>query len=181
MPHVALEDRDPAIPPCDSLAEAIVLLWLLEHPRNLQQYDVRPLLVFPEHRVCLDAMQSAHDTEPGQPWGRFYVRWVDELERAMPGHSAALEDLLLSVADDSYAWRWARYDEDHDHTPQPIRASDYSHDWHWWLERIKRIAEARRLIASAQEIAERAWHMDLDGAWGAMPAGGNDAVGMTIP
>lgn len=177
MTHTALEDRDPATPPCDSLAEAIVLEGILSHPERLV-HDVRPLLVFPEHRVCLDAMHRAYNAAPDAPWGRFYIRWLGELERAMPGHGAELETLLLDVGNEASRWRWTRYDEDR---VAHVNASDYSHDWQWWLDRLKLIAEARRLIASAQEMAERAWRCDVDGAYAAIPARAPADIGMEIP
>lgn len=179
MRLLGLEDRASDTPPCDSLAEAIVLHGLLYRPYNLARYDVRPLLVFPEHRVCLAAMVRAYAiTGEDAPWGRFYMRWMDELERLRPGCGHLLVTMLDTVADDESTWRWARYEETRDDEPSD---SIHDHDWNWWLERLKRVAEARRLIQSAQDIVDRAWRGDVDGAYAAVPTRPLPDVGMDIP
>lgn len=144
-------ERDWSAPPYDSLAESVVLWGLLMRPAEIKHYDVRSLLVYPEHGWCLDAMVAAESATRGQTWADFYLEWGKELERQHPGCGYALEALL----DHTVMFDEAR-----------ARESDpYSHrDWTWWLERLKRVAEARRGIHVLQEAVDCLWRVDIDGA-----------------
>lgn len=170
-----LEDRESDVPPCDSLAEAIVLSALLCHPELIPQYsaEVRPLLVFPEHRLLLTAIERAYAATPrvaGEPWSRWIARvearWLmQECERAAPGRGWIMADLIAPCGpiEAKYQWEMRRWQELRERFPEAAPC-DFDHPWTWWLERLKKVSACRRIVDEAQEAAALAWRGDLDGA-----------------
>lgn len=184
MPHA---ERDPATPPSDSLAEAIVVNHVLLNHELIESVDLGPLLNFPEYRWCWQAMVRVHMRSPEASFGKFYLAWVDELESVQPGQSWPLIELLdIANAESDRAWRDYRADRAR-YPDAPLLQSEYQHGFRWWLARLKRIAQARLMIHNAQEQAERAWRLDVDGAIAAasrtvaLRAVPEDAFGMEIP
>jgi hypothetical protein len=149
--------RAPDAPPCDSLAEGIVLHHLLIHPELIGTVDLAPLLVFPEHVWCWQAMVRTRAGRPDLDCGDFWKPWLAELEQLAPGKSLNLWDLLSRAAgDDMAARRWQcvkRYG-----TVLGVMA-EHDHHYYWWLARLRSIAEARQGIAAAQRIAEGFWRI----------------------
>jgi len=165
MERLGLEDRDPDIPPCDALAEAIVLLGALNEPeRYLDGVDLEPLLVFPEHRTLLRLMRWVRAQTVGQRWSAFYVRFWDTCERRQPGLAKVLDYDLLSGSWRHWIDRRLNIDE---RPPSEILGPGHLLNYGWWLERLRRVAAARRLIEDAQHIAAAAWRGDVDGAYAA--------------
>jgi hypothetical protein len=151
--HVALEDRAPEVPPCDALAEAVVLSYVLHHaPQKALECDLLPLLVFPEHREIWQAMRRVYRADESHE--RFYLRWLNEVERVRPG----LSEVLLSIGDSWSRWQHKRLERD------PLCRSVSTLDFDWWYARLQQVARARRLIEDAQRVAECAWRGDVDGA-----------------
>lgn len=150
------EDREPDVPPCDSLAEGIVLFHMRYWPEDLDAYDLAPLLVFPEHRHLLRTMQTARIRSMGQPWSSFYIAWMEECQIVSP----SLDTVLDTVVADQWTWHMNRLRANPDAPEIDARL----HDWRWWVERLQRVAVARQLVDDAQQIAARAWRGDVDGA-----------------
>lgn len=153
------------VPPCDSLAEAIVLEHFFWLPQDMAGRNLRPLLVFPEHRLLLTAIESAY--AENQEWLKFWPRFWRHCERLAPGRGRQLGMLLINAYDDEMAWGWHRYDEQRDVDP---RLTVHIHHWTWWYARLERVHEARQMIDAAHRMAERAWRVDTDGARAAMMA-----------
>lgn len=157
QPLTGHEDREPDVPPCDSLAEGIVLYHMLYWPDDLAQCDLEPLMVFPEHQRLLAAMQAARArTAAGQAWSEFYIAWMAECEKISPHLDAVLD----TVVADHWTWHMNRVRDDPDSAVIDVRL----HDWRWWLARLQRVAAARQLVEDAHQIAARAWRGDVDGA-----------------
>lgn len=152
--RVALEDRAPDVPPCDALAEAVVLSYVLYHyPAKVVECELLPLLVFPEHRQLFQAMQHAYRADESH--AQFYVRWLNEAERMQPGLSNVLDGLGASWSH----WQARNLERD------AGLGSVSTMDWEFWLARLRQVAAARRLLEDAQRMAERAWRGDVDGAF----------------
>lgn len=140
-------------PPCDSLAEAVVLTRLMQHPDWISRYDVGRLLCFPEHRWIWQGMQRVRRAGTTD----FFARWLRDAQEHHPEHWLNLVDVLYPP--DEVARGWEEYEAGDD-----PRRSSYDHPFEWWLKRLQRIAEARQLIRDAQRVAEHAWREDVDGA-----------------
>jgi hypothetical protein len=171
--------RDWTAPPSDALAEAVVLHGLLYAPAQIARWDVLPLLVFPEHRLLLHALKAAYAATRGQSWGHFYIRWMEECERVAPGQGRALEKLLEGVGEDHSEWQYRQS------CAAPFNGIlAHEHDWAWWYERLKQVAEARRLLSVTQEMTTALWRVDMAAARRAASrvtlSAGFD-VGMEIP
>jgi hypothetical protein len=152
---VIADRRAPDAPPCDSLAEAIVLHHLLIHPDLIGTVDLAPLLVFKEHQWCWQAMVRAHMRYPEMDCGDFWQPWLAELERLAPSKSLDLWDLLTHAAGEDQS---ARVWEEHGlRGSQAGVMAAHAHDFNWWVERLKSITEARRGVQAAQRVAERWW------------------------
>jgi hypothetical protein len=175
LERTGLENRAPDIPPCDALAEAILLSYVLYHrPEHLVECDLLPLLVFPEHRLLWQVMQRAY--RPDETHAQFYLRWLNEAERTQRG----LSDVLSGVGE---SWsRWQAHRLEHDTTGCE---SVSTIDWDWWLARLQQVATARRLIDENQRTMERLWSGDVDGALDLMRHAvlsvPGDEPGMEIP
>lgn len=161
MQHAGLEDREPEVPPVDSLAEGVVLDWLLMvEPERIPSLDLDGLLVFKEHRQIWACMRQAWaQRQPDELWADFYLRWFNAAERTHRG----LADVVLPVEAARSEWEHRRGREDSDRGGFRGLAV-HSHGFEWWLERLRRVAAARRLLEDAQRMAERAWRGDVDGA-----------------
>jgi hypothetical protein len=152
--RAGMENRAPDVPPCDALAEAVLLSYVLHHtPAKVLECDLLPLLVFPEHRAIWRVVQRVY--RPDESHEQFYLRWLNEAERTQPGLSG-----VLSGVGESWS-RWQAHRLAHDTTGY---ASVSTTDWDWWLARLRQVAAARRLIEDAQRMAERAWQGDVAGA-----------------
>jgi hypothetical protein len=172
---VGLEDRDAETPPCDSLAEAIVLSALLRAPEliPLHSVEIRPLLVFPEHALLLTALERAYAATPrrdSEPWSRWSARvearWMTrECETVAPGRGWVLAEMISPYGpiDATMTWRMRRWREVQDRFPDAAPC-DFDRPWTWWLSRLHAVAEARQLVAAGHRIVERAWRGDVDGA-----------------
>lgn len=157
-------------PPSDALAECCVLSRMLHCPRLLDSVDLDGLLVFPEHRWIWAALVAARTQSRGESWAHFYLAWINELEARHPGRGWRLHDLLFT-ADAESERAWTEYERDRDRYPdQLVVRSDYSHRFGYWLKRLRRVAESRMLIASAQLMAELAYKEDVEGARRVMAA-----------
>lgn len=152
--------RAPEAPPCDSLAEAIVLNHLLHNHDLIDNIDLSHDLVFPEHRSLWQALMVVRQRSSDLSFGAFYLAWLDELELGHPGRSFALSELLM-VGDVELDRGWADYR--HANRDDLCRR-DYHHGFDWWLARLRKVAAARQMIKAAHDAVERAWHEDLDGA-----------------
>lgn len=154
MQHVGLEDRASDVPPCDSLAEAVVLAYVLHHaPEKVVGCDLLPLLTFPEHRAIWRVMQRVY--RPGESHERFFVRWLNEAEREQPG----LSEVLLDIGNSWSLWQDNRLERDSERY-----RSVSTMDWDWWFTRLRQVATARRLFDENQRSAERLWRGDVEGA-----------------
>lgn len=160
-------ERDWTAPPYDALAEAIVLRGLLLRPESIVDYDPALLLVFPEHRLILDCMKRAHAVTIGQSWGHFYIAWMDECEVAKPGHVRALVRVLDGVSDDESRWIWRDSERSRS---QGMGMADSHHDFQWWWQRLRDVAESRRILSSLSTAEDAAWKGDIDGARKAVQA-----------
>lgn len=157
--YVGLEDRDPETPPVDVLAEAIVLLGIVEQPQRLDAVDLAPLLVTPEHRLILQAIHAARIATVGQRWSDFYLRWFAECEQRLHGLADVIDYRLVDKS-----WqRWMRTRHDRADL-RPYDPSGHISNYAWWLDRLRRVAAARYIIDRSQRAAERAWRGDVDGA-----------------
>jgi hypothetical protein len=160
LERTGLENRAPDSPPCDSLAEGVLLSYVLHHaPSKVVECDLLPLLVFPEHRLLWQVMQRVYRAD--ETHEQFYLRWLNEAERTQQG----LSDVLSGVGES-----WSRW-QAHRLTLGPVGYGSVSTmDWDWWLARLQQVATARRLIEDAQRMAEFAWRGDVDGALGIVGA-----------
>jgi hypothetical protein len=156
--------RDIEAPPQDALAEAIVLRDLLDYPELIGQYDLAPLLVYPEHRQLWAAMARVHMRTPNLSMGEFYVAFLRELHASHPRQWRALSALMDDVYIDEDRWRQQQYENDPSRGTADFDMGRHHHDLAWWFQRLEDCAEARGLISAAQQIAERAWSVDLEGA-----------------
>lgn len=146
-------------PPTDSKAEAFALLHLCMDSARIADVNLAPLLVCWEHRAIWEGMVRVHMRRPGLPPGEFMValrRDLHIVECPKPAallskrsHTAGIPgcegqrftSLLIGVALDELG-----------------RPLDF------WLARLERVKEARRLLAQAQTMAEQAWRGDVEGA-----------------
>ena len=151
-------------PPCDSLAEAVVIDYLTLHPEMIGTVDLGPLLVFPEHRALWQALVRAHMrmpdacnpvlSDPGPPnYAEFILLWRAELQQSHPNDWLRLIELLGHQSDlESH-----RAAEDAEACRGDFLAQ--FHAFEWWLERLRAIHEARLGIQAAQRIAEGFWRV----------------------
>jgi hypothetical protein len=156
--------RDIEAPPQDALAEAIVLRDLLDYPELIGQYDLAPLLVYPEHRQLWAAMARVHMRTPNLSMGEFYVAFLRELHASHPRQWRALSALMDDVYIDEDRWRQQQYENDPSRGTADFDMARHHHRFAWWYQRLEDCAEARRGIAAAQEMAERYWRLDIAGA-----------------
>lgn len=158
---VIADGRSSDAPPCDSLAEAMCLSEVILHPSRIDQVDLGPMLVFAEHRTIWHVAVRVHMRHPELlNAGEFYVEWRKEIRRLEP-RNWHLYEFILFPDDESL-----RISEEHERAEEVTPRADHAHSFEWWLARLKRIAEARRLISAAQEIAENAWTEDVERARG---------------
>lgn len=153
------DQRVEGAPPCDALAEGLVLLHLLLHPDQIGTVDLKGLLVFREHRDLWDALRRTYAagpyaTDPFENTARFQIAFNADLERVHGERYERYMDLVYRASETEAH----RADEDASerphHEPGFLAFSEYFHGFDWWLRRLQRIAEARRGIQAAQEIAE---------------------------
>jgi hypothetical protein len=147
--------RDQSAPPSDSLAEAVVLHAMLIKPERVGEHDLAPLLVLPEHRLCWRAMTMARMRVSTRDPASFAIHWLAALRELEPALWEPYARLVLCVEDDLSRRGWMEYDQ----ADGERRRFDYTHDFGWWLARLERIAEARRGIEAAQQIAARYWQV----------------------
>jgi hypothetical protein len=153
-------------PPVDSLAEAIVLNYLLLNREMIEATDLSRALVFPEHRWCWQAMLTVQQRAPDLSFGAFYLALIDELERSHPGQGFALVE-LLRVSDTEHERGWDEYRRAN---RDDLGRRDFHHGFSWWLARLRTISDLRQTIRASSEAAECAWREDLAGARRALSA-----------
>jgi hypothetical protein len=175
LERTGLENRAPDSPPCDSLAEGVLLSYVLHHaPSKVVECDLLPLLVFPEHRLIWEVMQRAY--RPDETHAQFFLRWLNEAERTQPGLSGVLSGVGES---------WARWPAHRLELDPASYESVSTMDWDWWLARLDRVGTARRLLEKNQRTTEHLWRGDVDGALAVMKEAVHHATadepGMEIP
>lgn len=138
--------RDPEQPPCDSRAEDKLLSFLIMHPDRIGDVDLAPDIYFPEHRVIWQAMVRVHMRTPGLTFGHFLVALRRELH-SMKCHG---EPAIGPHEERCEGWRYLKV---------PTLDPSHPENLDYWRDRLRRCTEARRLIAAAQSIAERSWHV----------------------
>jgi hypothetical protein len=141
-------------PPCDSAAEAAVLNMLLIFPDRMATVDLRGRLHFREHQTIHQAMSRVWMRQgliESGPWTLAIFRELHDMlngRHAGPCDRDCLAGLHWDVVCRGQTAR--------------LRDLDY------WLERLDRCVEARRLIEAAQFQAACAWRGDLEEArWAA--------------
>jgi hypothetical protein len=151
--------RPPDAPPTDSAAEAALLNLLLVCPDLVGSVDLGPLLWCGEHRAIWHAMTRVRARrgvlDVAEWWLALRGQLHEDVCRGEP-----LETHYVA-SDGGWQWRcqgW-RYWNMLQSAELPNR-----YDLAPWLERLERAAEARGLISSVHEMAERAWRMDVAGA-----------------
>lgn len=148
------DGRSRDAPPCDALAEALVLSRLITDPTLIDRYDIDPLLVFPEYRWCWQALRGVRSRYRGTDWDQFFRLWIEELDIVRPGKAWNLWFLIQHAiaSEQARAWQLAG------------AGTPVYHGIDWWVARLQHVAESRQLISAAQQIAERGWVEDVDGA-----------------
>lgn len=146
-----------------------MLLHLSLQPEQIGTVDLGGLLMFPEHRALWAVLQRTYWAGPyaadaAENAALFGLAFDAELRRAYPKQWRNYLDVLTSASEAAAHRAHEDATERPQHEPGHLRLSAYQHGVEWWLKRLQRIAEARRLIHSAQAIAERAWREDVDGA-----------------
>jgi hypothetical protein len=154
---VSLHDqRSPDAPPCDALAEAMALdhLTFCCYER-FDTVDLEPLLVFPEH-VWLWRTATRVKARMTDPRGAaFFLEYLAEIRRTHT-RAEAVVNLVLYARERATERGFDDYAQVADDDPR-LAPHLRAHDLDYWLARLERIAEARRGIRAAQEIAERYW------------------------
>jgi len=140
-------------PPVDALAEGMCLLRCLHDPALIDSVDLGPLLVFPEHRAAWQALVRTRMRYRNAEWSEFYEAWMAALEEIKPGKSWNIYALIEDVT--SIERRRAEHQARKYETSLPAQRQTFSE----WVERLRRIAQARAIISAAQEMAERAWRV----------------------
>jgi hypothetical protein len=142
-------------PPADAAAECALLAMCEFYPALVGSlHGLGELLVFPEHRSIWRAMSRVYIRAPsGAPdVVDFWLGVQDELCTELCGDGQAHEH----DRENCTGWRTLRVLDFGEHAnPKDIP---------YWMARLERVHEARRLIDLAQQVAERAWRMDLVGA-----------------
>lgn len=160
MEAVIADARQLDLPPVDSLAEQIVLNRMLFRPWLISRYDVGQLLVFKDHQFCWRTLSRARMRCETEDAGEFLQIWLAEVERLKPGQQMAYLNLLWSEeirhgeTARAFAERAHLAEQDPEGSHPLYRCY---HDMDWWVARLRAVADARRIIRAAQEIAERAW------------------------
>lgn len=143
--------RAPEQPPCDSRAEDALLSLALIYPHLVAEMDLSADLYFPEHRALWQAMTAVHGREPALNIGDFWLALRGEL-CAMFCREASGHDRDRSVC--------AGFRRLQALTLESANPKDRG----YWLSRLARCTELRRLISDSAEEAAKAWRMDLEGA-----------------
>lgn len=163
-------------PPYDGAAEAAVLNLLLLLPGRMGTLDLRDRLYLPKHNTMRQAMSRVWLRSGLLNVAEWWIAIRHELHVLCCSGVPLEQCRVKNVWSESCrGWQcWMALDGCQ---TASLRDLDY------WLERLDRCVEARRLIAAAQEQAARAWHGDVDGArWTAALAGrGKVDPGVDIP
>lgn len=145
--------RDPRQPPVDGLAECVCLHACVYDPELIDQFDLGPMLTFPEHREIWRILKVTRARTRALDPAEFLVHFWGDLSAAHPQNWELYDDLLTSVADREHARAWTEYQEGDGDMPY----TTFLHDFCWWLRRLQKVAQARRGIEAAQRIAENFW------------------------
>ena len=118
-------------------AEMFVISGFMARPGQIPNYpEVTDLIFTYDHQLIWRAMRQMDTTlTPGD----FAYELLDVLRARHPRESDRLWERIVSQ-------------------------EFVVHSWSENIERLEKCALARRLINTAQEIAERAWRLDNDGA-----------------
>ncbi len=150
--HCQEPERDLSVPPSDAAAECALLAMCELYPEQVGTLRLEGLLVFPEHQEIWRAMCRVRMRSPGLDVTEFWLATLHEL------HTKRCRD-----------------ERPHEHERwgcdgfRVLRVLDFGEhanpkDITYWLARLERVRDARRLISLAQEQAEKAWRLDVDGA-----------------
>lgn len=122
-------------------------------PGRIGQLDLGRDLWLPEHRVIWQAMTRLHMRSPCLGAGEFMLAMRQEMCA-----------LVCRNGVDCGPERWGcdgfRYLQVLSYEAASLKDVGY------WMARLERCTEARRLVDLAQEIASKAWRGDVDGAHG---------------
>ncbi len=140
-------------PPSDSTAECALLQMCELYPERIGSLRLDGLLVFPEHQAIWRAMCRTHLRTPELDAGNFYVTLRQEMCAMLCRGADHARDREHCVG-----FRYLRVIDFGEHAnPKDIP---------YWLARLERVRDARGLISDAQQIAEKAWRLDVGGARG---------------
>lgn len=156
------DERDLDRPPVDGLAECVCLHACVYDPALIDQFDLGRLVVHPEHRELWRVLRLTRARTRALEPAAFLAEFYRDLAAAHPDNWENYDDLLTSVGDRESARAWQEYQDGFGDLP----FTSFLHDFCWWLRRLQRAADARRMLHAAQEMAERAWVEDIDGSRG---------------
>ena len=149
--------------PWDPWCESRVIIAFLHKPDQIRSYpEITDLLWGNDHQMLWRAMR---DLPEGLSPGEFAYALRDHVARRWPDRF----DRLWSVLTSQYETE-IRHERNIYYALQHGRRlkNPYALTWSDWIERLEECALARRLIQAAQDMAERAWAVDTDGARGIM-------------
>jgi len=138
-------------PPSDAAAECALLAMCELYPALVGSlHGLGDLLVFPEHRAIWQAMCAVYLRLDHPDVAEFYIALREELcARVCPvNHRGSREQCD--------GFRYLRVLDFGEHAnPKDIA---------YWLARLDRVRVCRQIISDAQEQAEKAWRLDVEGA-----------------
>lgn len=143
--------REPEQPPSDSRAEDALLCLAYIFPEYVGLLELNGHLHLLEHQLIWQAMIRVHMRTPGLDVGAFWLALRAELH----------DDVCRtreSHADDRQrcdGWRYLQVLSCDAANPKDV---DY------WMSRLRRCTDARRLIDDGAEQVARAWRGDIEGA-----------------
>lgn len=181
----AVPGRNWELPPTDLLAEAMSLWHVLDTPALMATVDLAPLLNGSwEHRHAWQAMVRVRMRGVPLVYPDFFLGWRRDLcehECVPPAvQSGARHHWWTPGACRAYSV-WYSLEQARAACQQRVRPdvelggpacdlpqhglhSPQAHTFEFWRDRLRDVAECRRLILHAEQVVERAWRVDLDGA-----------------
>jgi len=151
------DEREPTAPPCDALAEMLVLQKLWVDPPLIDTVELADLFVKPQHARLWHTFARARAAQR-ETGAAFVALVLDDLKQRQPDDYWILLDPVLDWHLEAQR-AWEEVELYPHHEPGRLMFSEYFHDFDWWLARLVRIREARDIISAASEVAERAWEV----------------------